>query len=664
MPEENVPEKLVRVPVPALDAILGDKFAVLDKGFIRVIDYMGGDAAIVQSARVSYGKGTKRLSEDEGLIRYLLRHSHCYDDQTEVLTANGFKSWPTVKESDELGVWDPKKQSLCYEQPAYLTVDQYDGNLYTVEHGGVSLAVTPGHSMYVNLKEYTEDKQMLWSSDGFKLVKTDELGDRSMVRYIKTAPLRAAPDWSSESIFPPCEDPRELLRLIGFFIGDGTVSHTSANTISFRLRKQRKKDYLRGVICGVGWDLRVGIDGEAFSIHAPGISQIFRDNFYTASGDKKVPTFLRRMNTYDSNALLDGLRNSDGSQKRGTWVYSSSIADVAQAVQLICLHAGEAAHVGQNCEGMWNVMVLSRMREPVINQGKKNTGSMPYSGKVYCAKTRTGILVVRRNGKIVLSGNTTPFEMCEIKFHVRVPMDCWRQWIRHRMSSTNEYSTRYSEAIDDKQCTPPDAWRLQSGTNKQGSGGNLFAWPDQDPPGVRSSLEKGKTPGEYLSIREKNFHADAASLYQERLDFGVAKEVARKDLPLSTYTEAYWKIDLHNLMHFLSLRMDKHAQLEIRSYANAMGDIVAKWCPLAWAAFNDYNFRRDALLLSSRDKRMIACINDTSKGHSSAAEKYFDLAHEFGWLERDGNGKIKTNRERVEFEAKLEALGMTVPNWA
>lgn len=338
MPEENVPKKLVRVPVPALDAILGDKFAVLDKGFIRVIDYMGGDAAIVQAARVSYGKGTKRISEDEGLIRYLIRHTH-----------------------------------------------------------------------------------------------------------------------------------------------------------------------------------------------------------------------------------------------------------------------------------------------------------------------------------------STPLEMCEIKFHVRVPMDCWRQWIRHRMSSTNEYSTRYSEAIDDKQCTPPDAWRLQSGTNKQGSGGVLTEWPDPYPYNRESlAFHKGEygTPGGLLSDREKKFHDEAASLYQERLDFGVAKEVARKDLPLSTYTEAYWKIDLHNLMHFLSLRMDKHAQLEIRSYANAMGDIVAKWCPLAWAAFNDYNFRRDALLLSSRDKRMIACINDTTKGHSSAAEKYFDLAHEFGWLERDGNGKIKTNRERVEFEAKLEALGMTVPNWA
>src|SRR4051812_15396175 len=148
--------------------------------------------------------------------------------------------------------------------------------------------------------------------------------------------------------------------------------------------------------------------------------------------------------------------------------------------------------------------------------------------------------------------HTTPFEMAEIKLHVRVPMDCWRQWIRHRTASVNEYSTRYSVAIEASQRTRAGDWRAQSSSNKQGSGEHL-------------PLEIG----ERLTIQEKEIQDQARSVYNERLAVGVAREQARKDLPLSTYTEAYWKIDLHNLLHFLELRMASHAQAEIRDYANA-----------------------------------------------------------------------------------------------
>ncbi len=138
--------------------------------------------------------------------------------------------------------------------------------------------------------------------------------------------------------------------------------------------------------------------------------------------------------------------------------------------------------------------------------------------------------------------HSTPFEMAEIKFLVRVPMDCWRQWIRHRTANVNEYSTRYSLAIDATQTTPADQWRTQAASNRQGSGDPLS--PDM---------------GASLTASETEFQAAARKLYQDRIEAGVAREQARKDLPLSTYTEAYWKIDLHNLLHFLALRMDSHA---------------------------------------------------------------------------------------------------------
>ena len=232
--------------------------------------------------------------------------------------------------------------------------------------------------------------------------------------------------------------------------------------------------------------------------------------------------------------------------------------------------------------------------------------------------------------------HTTPFEMCEIALHVRVPMDCWRQWIRHRTANVNEYSTRYSEAIDAAQLTPPQAWRTQAVLNRQGSEGFLDA-----------------ETGETLSHRELEFHDAAKRLYQERLSKGVAREQARKDLPLSTYTEAYWKIDLHNLFHFLSLRMDEHAQLEIRSYAEVIGkEIVSRWCPVAWEAFRDY--RLHSLFLTRLDR---AIIGHLARGER---EKALLIAEESGWLSRDDKG-LKRHREREEFERKIVELGLTPP---
>lgn len=213
--------------------------------------------------------------------------------------------------------------------------------------------------------------------------------------------------------------------------------------------------------------------------------------------------------------------------------------------------------------------------------------------------------------------HTTPFEMVEFKFLIRVPMDCWRQWIRHRTASVNEYSTRYSEAIDSQQKTDPCRWRSQSISNKQGSDKYINEWPEGcylDEMGTvrlsdgssNSTIDDISTPGKLLTLDEEEFHLKARRLYERRLLLGVAREQARKDLPLSTYTEAYWKIDLHNLFHFLRLRMDSHAQEEIRSYATIIGnEIVAKLVPMCWRAFEDY--RLNVIQLSSLD---IDCIQD------------------------------------------------------
>lgn len=191
--------------------------------------------------------------------------------------------------------------------------------------------------------------------------------------------------------------------------------------------------------------------------------------------------------------------------------------------------------------------------------------------------------------RLMNDGHTSPFEKVKFEFLVRVPMDCWRQWIRHRTADVNEYSTRYKEAIDSQQTTLPGEWRLQSQNNKQGSSGFLEEWPESFQPNTFFKPEAiDKLPGEYLSEKEHQFHQAAIDLYQERLELGIAREQARKDLPLSNYTESYWGCNLHNIFNFLRLRMDSDAQLEIRSYANAMYEIIKQVCPIACEAFEDY----------------------------------------------------------------------------
>jgi len=171
--------------------------------------------------------------------------------------------------------------------------------------------------------------------------------------------------------------------------------------------------------------------------------------------------------------------------------------------------------------------------------------------------------------------HSTPFEMCEIKLHVKLPVFVARQWIRHRTANVNEYSARYSILDREFYIPAPDQLAAQSVVNNQG----------------RGELLQG---AEAARVLETLKH-DASTMYdhyQEMLSQdgqqGLARELARMNLPMNIYTQWYWKVDLHNLFHFLRLRADPHAQYEIRVYADAIAACVKDWLPLAFAAFEDY----------------------------------------------------------------------------
>ena len=189
--------------------------------------------------------------------------------------------------------------------------------------------------------------------------------------------------------------------------------------------------------------------------------------------------------------------------------------------------------------------------------------------------------------------HTTPFEMCEIKYHIKLPIFIARQWIRHRTANVNEYSARYSVLDREFYIPAEDQLAAQSNTNRQGRGHLLRGAEAQN---VMELLRKDAqtTYNHYVEMLNEDENGNVIDESRE----GLARELARMNLTLNTYTQWYWKVDLHNLLHFLSLRADTHAQYEIRVYADAMLETVKRWCPITFKAFMDY--RVGGLTLSGK----------------------------------------------------------------
>ncbi len=211
--------------------------------------------------------------------------------------------------------------------------------------------------------------------------------------------------------------------------------------------------------------------------------------------------------------------------------------------------------------------------------------------------------------------HTTPFEMCEIKYHIKVPIFIARQWIRHRTANVNEYSARYS--VLDREFYIPSADQLasQSTQNHQGRGALLEGAEAQR---VLDILKEDATRNYDHYVEMLNEDQDGNVIDEDRS--GLARELARMNLTLNAYTQWYWKIDLHNLLHFLSLRADSHAQYEIRVYADAMLETVKRWVPIAHKAFMQYRVGGVGLSAAALDvvKKMLAgeAVSQESSGMS------------------------------------------------
>ena len=260
--------------------------------------------------------------------------------------------------------------------------------------------------------------------------------------------------------------------------------------------------------------------------------------------------------------------------------------------------------------------------------------------------------------------HTTPFEMVEFKFHCKMPIFVARQWVRHRTANINEYSLRYSEARDEFYFPDPNNIEFQSSVNKQGRMGE-----------VDEQLKK-KVQAYFKEISDRSFE-----IYCELNEAGVARELARAILPVNLYTEWYWKNDLHNLLHFIGLRSDGHAQYEIRVFSDAMASFVKKVAPFAWEAYQDYVVKgmrfskiEQSILERKLPERVLSDIQEdiayqlTASLHANKPRSERDLyplyndqggsdsLEDFNLKWSSGEIEVGNVRELREFNLKIESL--------
>lgn len=595
----------------AREELEGKEFKVLDYGHVVLMDVMGDDAAIAQAARTSYKKGTKTVNDDRGLLRNLMRNRHCYVGSMQVLTSEGWKRWDELGEDAIFLVPDPLSRTMT---PERLAVKKFlsPSTVYSYTNDRMSFRVTERHKMRFRKKD----------CENFDAYQVEEM-----------------PQWGH---FDPLQDYKMLgaerrldtmMQFIGFFLGDG--SWASQNRITFNLKKAHKQEYLCLLAqrLGLKEELRATEnDSVVFSFATP--RWLFGWLRFGEKASEKSFDMSRILMLSDSQVLglFDGLCKSDGHDKYDREQISFSSTSVALLDLFECLAAIQGIDAHRTTNDRSTAFLGSRTtleaRKQYFSEPVKN-----YQDMTYCATTSTGWLMVRGNPTefAFVCGNSTPFEMAELKFHIKLPIFCERQMIRHRTASTNEVSARYSELPEEYYLPQPEDVAAQSKTNKQGR-------EEQLSDSVARIFISGV----------KDSCADSFNVYHDSLVRGVARELARINLPVGTYTEKVWKVDLHNLFHFLGLRMDKHAQWEVRQYANVIGEIVKKLFPICWEAFED--FRLNAAFLSALDIRQIQEL-------AKAPLPIFPCDF-FAYAIPEWRDAAVKNTERAEFMIKATRLGM------
>jgi thymidylate synthase (FAD) len=550
---------------------------VLDHGFVRLDDAMASDLSVVNAARVSFARRKEEMDEgDQGLIRFLLRERHgCYDDATEVLTSGGWKSWPAVS-GDELFATRSRAGQLEYQPALRLVRKEYRGHMIGFKGTSIDLSVTPDHRVLASTLTTREGRH----SPTFRLQPAHTVLGRAH-RHVATASWDGARPHSLE-VAGERYPASPVLRLVGFFIGDGNLP--ASNAICFNLRKPREIAYLQRVVGEAGLEVRQWGRQRAVIVGS-GLRSLFAHCY--ENREKVIPRELLDLAPELLACLLDGLLESDGSRfvrSSGTerQTYYTTSKRLADQVQELALKLGRSASVRPHrhrpgdghfgTKDRWRVTLYApRNSSPALGRTRADAadqmGIDRYDGLIHCVEVPNGTLYVRRNGFPVWSGNT-PFEHNAFRFHIRAPIFVAREWFRHRVGSFNEFSMRYAKATDEFYV--PDAEDVRSQVGKPGS----YSFEPVD-----DELAEA-TRDELRAVYEAAYAA-----YERLVEQGVARELARAVMPVGAYTEFYWTVNARALMNFVSLRAAETAQREIRRYAEACERFLAEEMPVTYDAF-------------------------------------------------------------------------------
>jgi hypothetical protein len=335
---------------------------------------------------------------------------HCYDNETEVLTNKGFENWNNITENSKLASIDYSTgKFMGFEIPTNIIHSEYKGKIYLYESSDINLAITPEHNLYAHRIRVYSDRQNLYP----ELIKANTPTTASKSNY-KTVGETSMKMVSSSSGTNSENDPEilglsgpSLGALCGFFIGDG---YAGTHQISFHLRKDRKINYLENLCIENSIPLERGNDNN-FKLQIPDIGRVFRNLFYTFEGKKTFPLEFLLASQEFISAFLEGLFNSDGSKKRKTWVYSTSSRELADRILILGAISGNP-FTESYISSKGNIILNSSSKNYILvnDPRKSRVKIINYEGLVHCASVSGKVLIVRRKGKIILSGNSSPLE--------------------------------------------------------------------------------------------------------------------------------------------------------------------------------------------------------------------------------------------------------------
>lgn len=548
---------------------------------VQCTQQMGGDLAIVAAAKVSTigaeaateyteGEGNsseKRTKAHRGLINYLMEHRHgCYDDETEVLTDEGWKKWPDVKGDETFVTLDLKSNTIELQRAERVVHKQAEGAMIKIRTQSVDILVTADHNMVAAPRTSEDWKYGLYPAREF-------LSRSHRIRL-------GGGEWQGE-----LHEPKKA-ELIGFIVADGNVG----TSIEFNLKKERKIEWLESRAI-----LSSSDDGRRRMCQVSDQVREWAKQTYTVDGERCFPReILDRGDAETIKALLDGYLVGDGCvSPTGKITCSTTSRQLVNDIQEAALKAGMSAvetEPDTERKGAFGTKPLYRLTiyserndEPRIGwtaeaRSREVEAIYDYRGNIHCVTVPNGTLYVRRNGKPCWCGNT-PFEHSAITFLVHAPIFVWREWHRHRIGfSYNEESGRY------KTLDP------------------VFYIPDRERPMMKVEGWKPGRPKflrceddavyERLIQNLKQSYAYAYDMYLDNLSLGIDPGLARDCLPVGIYSSCWVTCNPRSLMAFCSLRTHHPEALkvsyplyEIEIAAEQAEALLKEYWPLTHEAF-------------------------------------------------------------------------------